>query len=158
MSEKVTLFMESTKKDPEQTIAEIQLLLKKFGVRDVLINYNEQGEAEALSFTIQHGDVKIPFRLPVNHRPIWELAKRGKTKYIKDELQARRVAWRQIYRWIQAQIALIETQMVTVEEVFLPYMLLKDNKTVYKAFLESGFKGYLPGGDTKRELQEKEED
>jgi len=143
MAEKITLFMESTKKSPEQTVSEIQMILKKIGVRDMLINYDEKGEIEAVSFTIQKDGGKIPFRLPVNHRPLWKLAQAGKTKYIKDEMQARRVAWRQIYRWIEAQTALIFTEMVTVEEVFLPYMLLNENQTVYETFLEKGFNGYL---------------
>ena len=147
MAEKITLYMETTKKSPEQTVSEIQIILKKLGVRDVLINYDEQGEISAVSFTIQKDDNKIPFRLPVNYRPLWELAQAGKTKYVKSEMQARRVAWRQIYRWIEAQTALIFTNMVTVEEVFLPYMLLNENQTVYETFLEKGFNSHLLTND-----------
>ncbi len=143
MPNKLTLFMESTKKDPEQTVSEIQTLLKKMAIKDFLINYDDAGEIETVSFTIKKGDSKLPFRLPVDHRPLWKLAQQGETKYIRDEMQARRVAWRQIYRWIEAQTALIHTQMVTVEEVFLPYLLLNENETVYDKFLEKGFTGYL---------------
>jgi hypothetical protein len=37
--------------------------------------------------------------------------------------QAERIAWRQILRWLQAQLALIETGMVDAPEVFFPYAL-----------------------------------
>lgn len=141
--EKLTLFMESTKKDPEVTISEIQKLLKKLGIRDMLINYDKEGEVEAVSFTIEKKSKRIPFRLPVDHKPLWKLAQQGKTKYIRDEKQARRVAWRQIYRWIEAQTALIYTEMVTIEEVFLPYILINEKQTVYEKILASGLDGHL---------------
>ena len=70
----------------------------------------------------------------------------GVARYIKDENQARRVAWRQIYRWIQSQLALIITGMVSPTEVFLPYMLLSEEKTVYDRYIEGGFAGYITDG------------
>lgn len=49
-----------------------------------------------------------------------------------DEDKARRVAWRQIYRWVQAQLALVDTEMVKVEEVFFPYIQTKNGHTLYE--------------------------
>ena len=46
---------------------------------------------------------------------------------------------------MQAQIALIETEMVTVEEVFLPYMLT-GKQTLYQA-LSNGDLKMLTDGD-----------
>ena len=46
---------------------------------------------------------------------------------------------------MQAQIALIETEMVTVEEIFLPYMLT-GKQTLYQA-LSNGDLKMLPDGD-----------
>ena len=59
--------------------------------------------------------------------------------------QANRTAWRTIKEWILAQMALIETEMVTVEEVFLPYMLT-GKQTLYQA-LSNGDLKMLPGAD-----------
>ena len=150
MNKKITLFMESTKKGPEQTLSEIQSILKKYGIRDMLINYDSDGEIEAVSFALVKDGNKIAYRLPANHKAIWKLAKDGKTKYIKDEKQARRVAWRQILRWIEAQAAVIYTGMVTAEEVFLPYMLLNENKTVYEAFAERKFNIHMLTDGSKK--------
>ena len=41
--------------------------------------------------------------------------------------------------WVAAQMALIETGMVEMEEVFLPYMLSGD-RTVYQVLSEGNFK------------------
>jgi len=146
MTQKLTLFMESTKKEPEETIAEIQRLLRRVNMRNVMMTYDNSGEVCAVNFTLLIKDQVIPYRLPANHKSLWRLAQEGKTKYIKDEKQARRVAWRQVYRWIEAQLAMVETQMVEVEEIFLPYMMVNEEQTVYDKMLSSGFAGYLTSG------------
>jgi hypothetical protein len=55
------------------------------------------------------------------------------------QAQASRVAWRIIKDWVDAQLAIIETEMVTLEQVFLPYMQVKDNKTLYEVMIEKRF-------------------
>ena len=42
-----------------------------------------------------------------------------------------RLRWWRVHRG-QAQLALIATQMVTLEQVFLPYALTVDGRTVYE--------------------------
>ena len=37
--------------------------------------------------------------------------------------QAIRTSWRILKDWVEAQMALLETGMVTMDEIFLPYML-----------------------------------
>ena len=37
--------------------------------------------------------------------------------------QAVRTSWRVLKDWVEAQMALLETGMVTMDEIFLPYML-----------------------------------
>ena len=131
--------MESTKKEPEETIAEMQVLLKKHNIRDILISYDDNGEVSAMSFTIKTDNGTLPFRLPANHRPLWKMAEAGQTKYIRDEQQARRVAWRQVFRWVEAQLALIRIDMAKLEEIFLPYMMVNERQTVYDTYLDAGF-------------------
>lgn len=58
--------------------------------------------------------------------------------------QAHRTAWRIVKEWVVAQMALIETGMVDMEEVFLPYMLI-GNRTVYEVLSEGNFRA-LPSG------------
>lgn len=54
----------------------------------------------------------------------------------KDTAQAKRIGWRLIFRWLQAQLALIqEAKMVDIKEVFLPYHW-NGEQTYYELFLE----------------------
>ena len=143
MASKISLYMETTKKEPEETLGEIQLVLRKFGARKFLTCYDEHGEIEGVSFTVWDNDKEIPFKLPINHKPIIQMFRERKTRYGGDERQAKRVAWRQILKWIEAQLALVQLQMVEIKEVFLPYLMVSDNSTLYQRMLTSGFKGYL---------------
>lgn len=46
--------------------------------------------------------------------------------------------------WVDAQLAIIESDMVTLEQVFLPYMQVKGNQTLYETMVERRF--LLPEG------------
>ena len=88
------------------------------------------------------------FSLPINAEAVFEILTRDqvmKTNPAARMQQANRTAWRIIREWILAQMALIETEMVTVEEVFLPYMLT-GRQTLYQA-LSNGDLKMLPGAD-----------
>jgi len=144
---KIKLYMETTKKTPEETLSDIQKLLKQLNVTNILINYSN-GEISGVSFIlITKNNVSIPYKLPIRHDKLWKMSKEGKLRYIKDEQQARKVAWRQTYKWLESQLSLILIEMVSVEEVFLPYMLITDTETVYDKFINGGFAGYLNSGD-----------
>lgn len=61
-----------------------------------------------------------------------------KQQKVKADLQqAERVAWRIIKDWIEAQMAIIEAQLASMDEVFFPYMLdSAGQKTLYEAYCE----------------------
>jgi hypothetical protein len=94
----------------------------------------------------------VPFVLPCRweavHTTLVNRMRRLPRQSRKEEyvLQAKRVAWRQILRWVQAQLALVETDMVRIEEVFMPYLLNKKGQTLYEAIAVNGFKGALLEG------------
>ena len=48
--------------------------------------------------------------------------------------QAQRVAWRIVKDWLEAQLAIIETEMVTLDQVMLPYMQGDNGQTVYELY------------------------
>jgi hypothetical protein len=64
--------------------------------------------------------------------------KRGKEKAIGYE-QAYRVAWRNILDWVEAQMALLEIEMVKMEEIFLPYMVNPKGETFFETLEKKGF-------------------
>ncbi len=129
-----TLFMETTRIAPERTVSEIQGILSRYGANAVLLEY-DQMKVAAVSFKYTVGDQAIPFRLPCRWQAMEDtLRKSGKRPRYDDtfETWARRVAWRQILRWVEAQMALVETNMVKVQEVFFPYIQTSNGHTLYE--------------------------
>ena len=51
-----------------------------------------------------------------------------------DREQAERVAWRIVKDWVEAQMAILESEMVQMDEIFLPYMLSNSGQTVFEAY------------------------
>ena len=47
-----------------------------------------------------------------------------------------RVAWRILKDWVAAQLAIVETEMVSLDEVMLPYLRSDDGRTLYELFTE----------------------
>ncbi len=132
----------TTKIDVYKTLGEIQGILVKHGARKVLQEYDTAGNITGLSFMVDVAGNMLPIQLPANVDKLLVVLKRQKVKC--DREQAERIAWRIIKDWIAAQMAILETEMVTLDEVFLPYMLQNDGKTLYQAFQEIQYK--LTGG------------
>lgn len=124
----------------EKTIAEIQSKLAKAGAQMIVAEY-EEGLPVSLSFAFQTFDVTRAYRLPADPVPVKKVLDdqywSGKIpKKFATYEQAQRVAWRIVKDWIEAQIALIQTEMVTLDQVMLPYMIGVGNKTVYQLYRE----------------------
>ena len=121
--------------DAHQTIAEIQHLLVRAGASAVLSEFDDTGNIVALSFKMRLGEEDISFRLPTDWRQILqslEQQKRRNSRVKATEDQARRVAWRITKDWVEAQLAIIETRMVTTAQVFLPYAVTNNGQSLYE--------------------------
>jgi hypothetical protein len=118
---------------PTKTVMEIQAALAKAGASAIMANYDTKGNIVALSFKIMADGQEIAFKLPTAWEPVHATLKRQRVspKYQTPE-QALRVAWRITKDWVEAQLAIIETQMVTTAQVFLPYAITRDGSTVYE--------------------------
>ena len=57
--------------------------------------------------------------------------------------QAARVAWRIILYWLDAQLALIQANLGTLEQIFLPFCQAQDGKTLYEQLRDRSFSDYL---------------
>lgn len=122
-----------------KTIGEIQELLSKHGATAIMTEYSN-GNVTGLSFKIMTPRGEFGIRLPSNTDRVLQVLKnqRKNNNQVKDTFdQANRVAWRIIKDWIDAQMALIETEMVTVDEVFFPYILNDRGQTLYETFKEN---------------------
>lgn len=133
----------TTKIDADKTASEITKCLAAHGASAIMTDY-EDGVLAAISFAIAMNDRKMGFRLPCDWRPVYEILIRDKKKPAswhvgkrslehwesEHRLQAVRTAWRIVKDWVEAQMALVETQMVTTRDVFLPYAVMKDGRTL----------------------------
>jgi len=138
------LFTYTTKIEPQKTIGEIQENLVAHGAKQVMANYTDGGQIEALSFVIIANGKAIAIRLPCDPKPVFKVLEKqsqeGKIpRRLVDEHQALRVAWRIVKYWVEAQMALLETQMVKMEQIFLPYAIVKGGKTLFESMTQSKF-------------------
>lgn len=118
---------------PQKTVMEIQALLAKAGASAILANYDKEGNITALSFQLTTDEGMVAFKLPTAWEPVLAtLRRQGVTRSLQTPEQALRVAWRITKDWVAAQLAIIETRMVTTAQVFLPYAITKDGTTVYE--------------------------
>lgn len=127
-----------------KTAGEIQGILAAHGANAILTEY-DQSEVIALSFKLATPQGEAGFRLPVNARAILKVLERDRVprKYQTYE-QAQRVAWRIIKDWVASQVAIVEAEMVRMEEVFMPYLLVNPKQTLFEKW-ESGQLSLGPG-------------
>jgi len=141
----MALYMETTKIAAEKTAAEISNLLAMAGAQQVMTDY-ENGQATGLTFAMDVGGNRIGFKLPVRTGAVFVALNKKRSPKTRDKMsgsdheQAHRVAWRQVLKWVQAQLALIETGMVKTQEVFMPYACLGNGQTLYEKLEATKFK------------------
>lgn len=128
----------TTKIKPEKTIGEIQAKLAKAGARGILCEYDSSGQPESVTFSMDTPNGMTYFQLPANIPGISKALHEDNS--YKDEEHARRVAWRILKDWIEAQIAIIQAGMAESSQVFLPYAKTNNGKTVYEALKDTDIK------------------
>lgn len=125
----------TTTVDSFKTVSEIEYILMKHKAKSIMKNYD--GESiTGLSFLIDTGFRQIPVRLPVKVDECLEVLEREKANGARSikatREQAERVAWRILKDWVEAQMALLDIEMVKFEEIFLPYIEMQGGQTVFE--------------------------
>ena len=130
-----------------KSLTEMQTMLAEHGASAVSVLYAQRKPA-GLTFALPtpHGDRH--FTLPVDvdavHRLLVEqdkskklaAASHRKRGYYSTPEQAERVAWRIAKDWLEAQLAIVEAQMASLDQVMLPYLHVDGAKTLYAAYRE----------------------
>lgn len=138
-----------------RTIGECQDMLGETGAAAVAVLY-EKREPSGLSFRLATASGSQDFALPVNIDGIAHLlcnatypaSVKGKDldRYVTRE-HAVRVGWRVVRDWLEAQLAFVAAEMVTLDEVMLPYLQVGDGVTLYRA-LQSNRLALTAGGES----------
>lgn len=125
-----------------RTVSEIHLMLADHGAKRILFDYGDDGKVNAISFTISTPYGEQAIKLPANaervravlHEQKNSTKNRSRTPIDDSQEQADRVAWRIVKDWLAAQLAILETEMVTVQQVFLPYFINNKGETLYEVY------------------------
>lgn len=123
----------TTKIDCDKTAGEISRCLTQHGAQAIMTEYDPATSyIQALSFKITVGEQAMAFRLPCDWKPVYEILMKDPKvpRANSTKEQAVRTAWRIVKDWVEAQMALVETKMVTTQQVFLPYAVMKDGRTL----------------------------
>jgi hypothetical protein len=139
----MSLLNYTTQISTEKTVTEIQRILAAARASAILTEYDTDGVLSALSFRVTTPFGLMSFRLPANVDKIFAVIQRDKsiTPKLRTREQAARVAWRIQKDWLEAQLAIVKAEMVTLEQVFLPYAQNGAGVTVYEALRDGHFNG-----------------
>ena len=122
-----------------KTVGEIVQLLAGKAVSSISLDYQDS-KVVAITFVIKVADSMVPFRLQPNIEKLYqrpEIRRQGMP-------QAERVGWRIVLRWAEAQIALVESNLADMAQVFLPYAM-RGEESLWQAFQTSNVKQLTDG-------------
>lgn len=136
-----------------KTAGEILSLLAEHGATRIAIDYLD-GQPSGIVFQVATPVGDQVFDLPVDvdamHRTLVREQSTGRLKGLSsakasDIEQARRVAWRVIKDWVSAQMTIVATQMASLDQVMLPYLLADGRRTLYTAYKDRQLKAIEAG-------------
>ena len=139
----------------EKTLMEIQEILRKNGARAIAVEYDEAGNVKDIFFQVIVHEKELPFRLPAKAERVYQTLWGEKQEWEQDRYgaiwrqQAERIAWRICKLWLEAQITHINLDQTKPQEVFLPYLVMPNNKTLYEVMEEHKF--LLPEGEKEHQ-------
>ena len=117
----------------DRTVAEIQRILARAGAARVQVDYQDK-EPASVSFILMLSGQPLPFRLPADADGVYRILYRDNTiarRYRTPE-HARRVSWRIVKDWVEAQLALIQSGQASLPQLFLPHAVRADGRTLFE--------------------------
>lgn len=144
-----------------KSIGEIQGMLAAHKAKSIMINYDGSGQPESLAFLIKTPQGEMPFRLPANIAKVEKILldmrqRKPETwksdyaqKMAKIHEQAMRVGWRILKDWVRAQLAIVDSEMVVMQQVFLPYAETSNGQTLFERLEQSKFKMLKEGQESR---------
>ena len=140
----------TTKVNAQKTVTEVMGLLVAKGTDEISIVYDDNQQPAGLKWSVLSPRLgRVAFALPCNTDAVFVKLTEQKVMVTAPESrrqQAIRTSWRILKDWVEAQMALLETGMVTMDEIFLPYML-SGGQTFYQALVAGEFRALNPPQD-----------
>jgi len=130
----------TTQKEVTETVGDIHKKLAKAGAKKIMFEYDDDSHLTAIRFIINTPEGERAILLPANIDRVQEVlkkqqaAKGNKAKIDSSYEQAERTAWRIVLNWVEAQLAILETEMVEVSQLFLPYFVNGQGQTLFEIY------------------------
>jgi hypothetical protein len=127
----------------QKSMGEVVGALSRRGVNRISTMFDDDGTPSGIAFTMKTDYGFRDFELPIRTSGVLAAMKRD-SKVPRSKCtteQAARVAWRIAKDWLEAQSAIVDAELASLDEVMLPYMVT-DNRgtTVYSAIRARGLK------------------
>ena len=132
----------TTEVSVEKSMGEVIGALTRRGVTRISTLFNDEGAPAGIAFTMKTEYGYREFQLPVRTAGVLR-AMTADPKVARsqcNEKQAARVAWRIAKTWLEAQAALIDAELASLDEVMLPYMVNAKGQTAYSLMREGAMK------------------
>lgn len=117
--------------------AAIEKTLSSHGAKQIVRDYDGNGRIIAIAFVVDTHKGPLAIKLPARFDKVEDLFRQQGIRYKED--QPYRTAWATIRDWVAAQMAILDWEMVKLEEVFLPYAVGRDGKSFFQTIEEKGF-------------------
>lgn len=136
----------STSIAAEKSVLEVQKILSAAGAHRIMLDY-EAGQPSVIHFAVSIAKTAITFKLAANWRGVNKALKNQKkpkvaARYLT-EAHARNVCWRIIKDWVEAQMAIIQSEQADLATIFLPYAVNKTGNTLAEVILKEPGKFFL---------------
>lgn len=136
----------------DKSAGEVLAILGRHGASSVSLLYTD-GQPSGMAFTISTPYGPRDFQLPANSAGVRATLDRQmragqipRSAKLRDPQQANRVAWRILKDWVEAQLAIIEAGMATLDEVMLPYLITPSGRTLAAVYRDTATREALEAG------------
>ena len=141
-------YARNTDVSPEQTKAEIERTLRRYGADQFMYGYDRQQGIVGFRAFGRSVRFLVPLPDPKEERFLYTPARRyersAKQQAEAYEQEAKRI-WRALLLAIKAKLEVVESGIATFEEEFMSYIVLPDNTTVGQWMTPQIAKAYEEG-------------
>jgi hypothetical protein len=121
-----------------RTVGEITAMLAEHGADAIGVTYADK-RPTGVNFLLTTLGGQAAYALPVDPAGTLRVLQRAKEASVRPKHrtpeQAERVAWRVVRQWLEAQLAMVDAQIASLDQIMLPYRQV-DGRSVYELVSE----------------------
>ncbi len=123
----------TTSIDYHTTLSEVTRMLSKAGANKIIQDNNSEGMPIGITFQLVWDYNTFSYALPCNFQGVLKAMEKDKKvpRRMCNKDQALKVGWRIVKDWISAQLAIVEAEVASMPEIFLPYAVTPDGDTLF---------------------------